>query len=1128
MQFWGVLLFVLLQTNSLSAEENCQHWSAKVTAVQGVVKIKKVSSVQWSKARINDNLCAYDSIQTGTNSKATLQMQDETFVVLQALSSLRITLAQNKHTNLFSSLLNMFSGEAFFRSRQSREISIITPFVNAVHEGTEFLVKVSEDHAQVVVFDGVVLASNQQGRVRVEQGQSAQAFKEQAPVIGPRIELRDAVQWTLYYPPVIDYSDSEQHFADSALQPILGHVLKNDLAQAFEHLDALPVTEHSADFHILYASLLLTVGQVEEALKHLNQIDQNSPHLAEALSLQSVIALTQNDQTKALKLAQQARQINNKSSSPHIALSYVYQSQFEIDKALKSARDAAQAGPKNGLAWARVSELELATGNVDDSMQAADQAQRLNPLLAKTNTVLGFARLASLDLSEAEQSFRDAIKRDPADPLARLGLGLAKIRQGHIKSGTRDMETAANLDPGNALIRSYLGKAYYEQRRGTIASTEYKIAKHLDPKDPTPWFYDAIYKQTVNRPVEALHDMQKAIELNDNRAVFRSKLLLDEDLASRSAALGRIYNDLGFGQLGRLRGWRAITADHANYSAHRLLSDSYSGLASHEIARVSELLQSQLLQPLNLTPVQPKLAETNILLLDGQGSSSASFNEFNPMFARNRLALQVSGNLGSYDNSNNSVNQGGNEVTQSGVWNNFSYSLGQFHYQTGGFRDNNTFKTNIYSVFAQGAITPELNLQGELRFRNTDNGDLGLNYDPSNFSTINRRRIHRQSYRIGGSYEPFRNTKMLFSFIYGDRESDNKLRTSNFFTDDYGPSGEVQLIGNTDWMSYQVGGGAYHSDRKTVTDRFIQDRVTGDITTQTTKSRTTIDNHNVYGYANIKLPYEMTWTLGVSYDDLQEGNYKLNIINPKIGVQWYLTNYLRVRAAGFRSSKRTFLSQQTIEPTQVAGFNQFFDDIGGSKAWRYGVGIDSILSESLYWGVEFSRRDIKLPFSIDTPFFQMENMQDEVLRSYLYWTPHQRLAVNAEYQQSKFVLSDFFTHPLFSTGRPERIRTHSVPVTVRYFSPNGWFASFTSKYTSQSLKLDSSSQFPKDEGDFWVLDAGIGYRLPKRYGILSFKVANILDNKFLYQESLITNKTDSFTPFLIPDRSIVGNITINF
>ena len=66
-----------------------------------------------------------------------------------------------------------------------------------------------------------------------------------------------------------------------------------------------------------------------------------------------------------------------------------------------------------------------------------------------------------------------------------------------------------------------------------MANDQYGMAQTLDPKDPTPYFYDAIKKQSINRPVEALEDMQKAIDLNDDRAVYRSKLLLDADLAAR-------------------------------------------------------------------------------------------------------------------------------------------------------------------------------------------------------------------------------------------------------------------------------------------------------------------------------------------------------------------------------------------------------------------------------------------------------------------------------------------------------------------------------------------------------------------------------------------------------------------
>ena len=185
--------------------------------------------------------------------------------------------------------------------------------------------------------------------------------------------------------------------------------------------------------------------------------------------------------------------------------------------------------------------------------------------------------------------------------------------------------------------------------------------------DPTPWFYDAIRKQTVNRPVEALHDLQKSIELNDNRAVYRSQLMLDDDLAARSASLGRIYRDIGFQQLALVEGWKSVNMAPDNYSAHRLLADTYSTLPRHEIARVSELLQSQLLQPINITPVQPQLAESNLFILEGAGPADLAFNEFNSLFNRNRLALQGSGIVGNNDTW-------GDELVQSGVWGQFLQS----------------------------------------------------------------------------------------------------------------------------------------------------------------------------------------------------------------------------------------------------------------------------------------------------------------------------------------------------------------------------------------------------------------------------------------------------------------------
>ncbi|MEE9411415.1 MAG: FecR domain-containing protein, partial [Methylococcales bacterium] len=230
----AVLFFTV---SSVAVGEPCNQWVAKITSMQGVVEIRKNSSPVWLPAKLNDSLCTSDSVRTASRSRATLLVHEETFVVLQERSTVSFSDDRKTEKNLFSKVLSLFSGGAYFRSRRPREMGIETPFVNAMHDGTEFLVTVNQDNTQVVVFDGVVVASNSLGEVNISEGQSALAMKDQAPVLGPRIELRDAVQWTLYYPPVIDYTTVNQDSSSSTHKPVLDRFQNNDLAGAFEQLD---------------------------------------------------------------------------------------------------------------------------------------------------------------------------------------------------------------------------------------------------------------------------------------------------------------------------------------------------------------------------------------------------------------------------------------------------------------------------------------------------------------------------------------------------------------------------------------------------------------------------------------------------------------------------------------------------------------------------------------------------------------------------------------------------------------------------------------------------------------------------------------------------------------------------
>ena len=147
--------------------------------------------------------------------------------------------------------------------------------------------------------------------------------------------------------------------------------------------------------------------------------------------------------------------------------------------------------------------------------------------------------------------------------------------------------------------------------------------------------------------MEALRDIQKSIDLNNNRAVYRSKLLLDQDQAARGSSLARIYDNLGFEKRALMETTKSLSLDPASHSAHRFLP-MLTGYTPVRVARVSELLQAQLLQPINVNPVQPRLAVADLNIITGTGPARSVFNEFAPLIERNKPRLVASGIFGSH------------------------------------------------------------------------------------------------------------------------------------------------------------------------------------------------------------------------------------------------------------------------------------------------------------------------------------------------------------------------------------------------------------------------------------------------------------------------------------------------
>ncbi len=834
--------------------------------------------------------------------------------------------------------------------------------------------------------------------------------------------------------------------------------------------------------------------------------------------MRSIIALVQNEKTKAIDLAQKSIQADSQSTSSWMALSYSQQASFDLDGALRSAKHATKAEPGNALAWARLSDLELSFGNLDNAFKAAQEAEKINPHVSRIQTVLGFAYLTRIKINQAKSAFERAIPLDQADPLPRLGLGLAMIREGDLEKGRREIEIAASLDPQNSLIRSYLGKAYYDEKREKQAGEQYALAKQFDPHDPTPYLYDAFLKQSQNRPVEALQDIQKSIDLNDNRAIYRSRFLLDQDLATRSTSLGRIYRDLGFEQVAMVEGWKSVNADPSNYSAHRFLAETYSVLPRHEQGQANEILQSQLLQPININPVPPSLAANNTYVLEGTGPGEASFNEFTSLFLRNRGSIQFSGVTGE-------KNTAGDEIIVSGIHNNASLSASQYHYETKGFRDNNDRRTDMYNFFVQTSLTPSTSIQGEYRKLEHEQGDPELTFIDSHISTL-RQKENFDSVRFGikHSFSPY--STLLGSFMYQEGDIDVTvlpgLMEGNWKMFNY--IGETSYIYRNKPFSL-IAGAAY---------RFLKSKKDwlGLWAPEDTDVKERFSN--IYAYGSAELLKNLSFTLGVSGEMLQGDiiNEDQKQLNPKAGIVWHPLQSTTVRAAVFRSLQHPYLSDRalnpSLEPTQVGGFNQFYLGAIGDSAWRYGIGLDQKFSTSIYGGIEFLLSHVDETFIGDANGAERMVRNDRDLkhsRAYLFWTPTSSLALGGEYLYER-VDADI-TGGFYGVEEAKNIRTHRGIFSVRYFNPLGLTIGASLTFIDQkgdfvAFMNDGTEYLFPGRDRFSIVDAFVSYRLPKRMGIVSFEAKNLFNRKFHFQD------TDPANPCIMPGRLLLLKLTLSF
>jgi hypothetical protein len=755
----------------------------------------------------------------------------------------------------------------------------------------------------------------------------------------------------------------------------------------------------------------------------------------------------------------------------------------------------------------------------------------------------GFLLAARSKTLAAIESFNGALAVDSALGNAWLGRGLCRIRRGDLKGGREDLLIAAAMEPQRAALRSYLAKAWSETGDDRRAFKELQLAKALDPNDPTPWLYSALLDEQDNRLNEAVRDLEKSQELNANRGVYRSRLLLDQDSAVRSANLARIYQEEGMNQVAVREAARGVSADYANYSAHLFLANSYDALRDpNEVNLRYE------------TPAESEYLVANLLAPVGAGmlSQSISQQEYSRMFDRDGLHLTSTTEYlsrGAWSES----------AAQYGTIENTSYSLETQYRSDPGQRANNDIEERQFSIQIKQQLSPQASVYFQALAYDASGGDLVEYPSPSDANPGLRTHETQDPILVAGyhrEWAPGNDTLFLVSRL-NDEYSVSDPSQNTFFLDQFGgppvksadefPANET-YYSKLDIYSTELQQIWEHGDHNTIIGSRVQ---TGTIWTTVSQTSSDLPNNIVFFFPSSQLTPPQTirssferlsfygydyWqvlpglqlTGGMAYDWLEfpqdfrsapisSQEERFGQFSPKAGFIWTPSSAAVVRFDFTRSLGGAGIDQSfSLEPSQVAGFNQSFrsiipESIGGAEAGAtfetFGLALDLKLSSATYVGLsgqilnshvnralgafEFTDVPPASPATTPDPLGYTERdvllTVDQLLGN--------RWSLHGSYALTQARISDHF-NDITLTGAnaaevdnfyPESNQSallHQVSLQLIYNHPTGFFADFQANWYGQSSQENGQNslgyQSLSSADQFWQLNIFGGYRFPGR------------------------------------------------
>jgi Flp pilus assembly protein TadD len=1112
------------QTNQSTAPGVGSSPLSHLIEATGVVEFNLNATTNWNIATNGLALKPGDKVRTRAASRAALQLSDRSVVRLSERTTLEILPPRNAEKRRFG----LPDGKIYFFNREKpSDVEFDTPLAAGAIRGTEFLLETkAEDGAtHLALLDGLVVLNTASGEVNLKRGEEVRLAAGQPPQKTALVNATAIIQWALYYSAVL-------HPADLGLTPTerqsLAGVLTNYLAGDLLKARAMWPTEFSSTnvgAICLQAQLSLAVGLVEEAIAMLAPLPKDA---SPVLALHELIATVRGGTNFVAAPPLTA--------SEFISRSYSAQAHRDLEAARAAGRRAVELAPELGVAHARLAELEFAFGQRAAALHELQRAYELSPRFPPAYALQGFILLEQGKSQLAKTHFDAARDLDAAFGPAWLGRGLCLMRERDFGAAREAFQAAAALEPQRGLFRSYLGKAASELRDSKAAEKEFRLAKELDPNDPTAWLYSALHLWQENRLNDAIRDLENSSDRNDNRAAFRSQLLLDQDRAVRSANLAALYEEAGLPDASRQTATRAVNESYADFSGHLFRANA---LAAQENANRFDLR--------NETARQSELLVANLLAPPGAGNLSQTLSQQEHL--RFFDTRPIGASLLSEYTSNGDWRETG---TMFGSLDGFSYAFDAIYQNLNGEQPNGQSERRGFALTLKQRVTSSDEAYFQLGTSHSRAGDVANYYNPAQ-SQLGFWAHERQEPTLYAGWHHEWSPGVHTLFLYGRLEDSLTfhdpnanaifLRQSGGVTvevqsppagpaieQDFGSdfaldSFELQQLWETERVSLIVGGRWQQAEVEARSDLTRVFPLLSDAVNES------FERANAYSYFLLKVVEPLRVVAGASYDRLEfprnadvsplsAGETSRDLVAPKVGLLFTPWERGLFRASYTKSLGGLYFDNSVrLEPTQVGGFNQAFRSlipesvvglVPGTEFETAGVGFDQSLASGTWFGVEAEwltsegDRDIGvLTNSTFLPIPDSPGRTREQLRfrernasAYLGQLLGESFSVGARYRLSEAKLAERFPDipdtaaNLSLLESNERAVLQELSLTANFHHRRGFFGQWESAWYHQH----NFGYTPTlNAEDLWQHNFVVGYRFPRRQVVLTFGLLNVFD-----------------------------------